>query len=293
MSFHFLNAKQLFASMHWEEIMLDSAYQHLKTHVTKNWDTVPEKDTTKWTEMFAAFDAIPTRQVSRWSGGNISKAVVGVGTFATKSPHNDEFPDNYAQWGWEQVEKINPHCRMISQWIEKHRLGITAPTDAIKRVLKWKQRLDNGEYILKVFDPIEVLAEAESFAIYIPAANGGGGFLDGRGYGGAPLAGARMFETAGSAYTTISSRGLRDAVVVNVKSNLLGLDSKNATSKNCEDILGAVALMERRRLEQALEEASIEQLRTHLARLEAQVASNNAETNATGNEDEAPKKRRM
>jgi len=85
---------------------------------------------------------------------------------------------------------------------------------------------------------------------------------------------------------------LRDAVVVNVQSNLLGLDSKNTTSKNCEDILGAVALMERRRLEKALEEASIEQLRARLARLEEQVSSTN-ESSTIQNEDEAPKKRRM
>lgn len=291
MAFHFLNARQHFASMYWEHIMYESSYQKLKEHVHNNYDKVSEKDRASWESVFEAFDSLPVKSVYTGNGNKInSRVVVGVGTFATKSPTNDEeFPDDYALWGWETLSKIQPLVRLIGQWSDVHQLALDVPTDAIKKVVKWKQRLDNKEYELRVFDPVEILAEAESFAIYIPTTNGTGGYLDGRGYGGAPLAGARMFETAGSAYTTIKSRTLRNAVVVKVKSNLLELDSKNdVSSSNCGAILSAVALMEKKRLEKALEEASVEQLLARLKALEAISSVGNTE-----NEEEPTKRRRM
>lgn len=284
MAFHFLNTKQHFASIHWEPIASERGYKILKDSVQENWDALSAKEQAAWTEVFTAFEQLPLKEAGSWREKELCRVAVGIGTFATKSPHNDTFPDDYQLWGWEQAGKLQAHTRLISQWVEKNKLWVN-PIDSIKKVVKWKQRLDQGEYELKVFDPVEVLAEAESYAIYIPSAHSGG-YLDGRGFGGAPLAGARMFETAGSAYTTINSRGLSNAVVVKVKSNLLALDSKS-TSTNCGDILSAVSLMEKKRLEEALEEASVEQLLARLARLEA----NN--TSSQEVEEEAPKKRRM
>lgn len=69
--------------------------------------------------------------------------------------------------------------------------------------------------------------------------------------------------------------------------NQLCLDLKNVANQNCGDILSAVAIMERKRLEKALEDASIEQLRARLATLEQ---SKNTDLPA---EEEAPKRRRM
>lgn len=287
MAFQILNSKQLFASVHWEPIMFDSAVQRLISHVKEHWSEMSSKDQGAWQEVFEAFDQMPTKDVREYGGQSRNKVVLGIGSFVTKSPNNEDYPDDEALWGWEALNKLHPHVRLIGHWIEKHRLGLKPPAEAVKKALKWKQRRDNNEYEIKVFDPVEVLAEAESYAIYIPDFHDKG-FLDGRGFGGAPLAGARMFETAGSAYTTIASRGLSNAVVVKVKNSLLGLDFKSVANQNCGDILSAVAIMERKRLEKALEDASIEQLRARLATLEE--ASGEAEIPV---EEEAPKRRRM
>lgn len=297
MAFHFLNSKQHFASIHWEPIVSERGYNLLKENVQKNWDALSAKEQAAWEDIFKNLDALPVKQVGNWREKEASRVVVGIGTFATKSPHNDSFPDEYSDWGWENVANIQTHARTISQFKEKYPIWVNL-TDPLKKVLKWKQRLDKNEYQLKVFDPIDVLAQAESYAIYIPSPSHTGGFLDGRGLDGAPLAGARMFETAGSAHTTINSRGLRNAVVVKVKSSLLGLDTSNTESSDCEDILSAVALMEKKRLEKALEDASVEQLRARLATLEKELSANaeavqNGETGETDVEEEAPKKRRM
>lgn len=292
MAFQLLNAKQLFASLYWENIILVSALDHLEKHVRENWGVLSSKEQNDWSEVFALFEKIPSREAHVYGSGTaLRKMVVGVGSFVTKSPNNDDFPDDYARWGWEACEKLVPHLRMISQWSAKHKLGIDLPTEGVKKAVKWKQRLDGEEYTLKVFDPVEVLAEAESYAIYISEVHVKG-FLDGRGLGGAPLAGARMFETAGSAYTTIASRGLSNAVVVKVKSNLLGLDVKSVANQNCGDILSAVAIMEKKRLQEALEEASIEQLRNRLALLEQNSEQNNGVA-PDPDVEEAPKRRRM
>lgn len=290
MAFHFLNNKQHFASIHWEPIISERGYTLLKesVRVQSHWNALTPKEQNAWEDVFKNFEALPVKQTGSWREKEASRVVVGIGTFATKSPHNDNFPEEYSNWGWEEVANIQAHARMISQYKAKYPIWVN-PTENLKKVLKWKQRLESGEYELKVFDPIDVLAEAESYAIYIPNSSHTGGFLDGRGLDGAPLAGARMFETAGSAHTTINSRGLRNAVVVKVKSNLLGLDASNTTSSDCEDILSAVALMERKRLEKALEDASVEQLRARLALLEGGSRSETAEEI----EEEAPKKRRM
>lgn len=289
MAFQLLNAKQLFASLHWEPIILVSALDHLEKDVRGRWGELTVTEQSKWGDVFEVFAQMPSHE--NWvygSGTALRKMAVGVGSFVTKSPNNDEFPEDYARWGWEACEKLVPHLKMISQWNDKHKLGITVPTEGVKKVVKWKQRLDAGEYHLKVFDPVEVLAEAESYAIYISNPHNKG-FLDGRGLSGAPLAGARMFETAGSAYTTITSRGLSNAVVVKVKSNLLGLDIKSVADQNCGDILSAVAIMEKKRLQEALEEASIEQLRNRLNLLEQQHKTEPSQVV----EEEAPKRRRM
>ena len=299
MAFHFLNSKQHFASIHWEPIVSERGYTLLKENVQKNWDSLSPKEQNAWEDVFKNLDALPVKQTGSWREKEASRVVVGIGTFATKSPHNDTFPDEYSNWGWENVANIQTHARTISQYKEKYPIWVNV-VENFKKVLKWKQRLEDGEYQLKVFDPIDALAQAESYAIYIPSPSHTGGFLDGRGSGGAPLAGARMFETAGSAHTTINSRGLRNAVVVKVKSNLLGLDTSNTESSDCEDILSAVALMEKKRLEKALEEASVEQLRARLALLEGGLKSTSGSLQNVQNQDiqnnveeEAPKKRRM
>lgn len=293
MAFQLLNAKQLFASLHWENIILVSALDHLEKHVRDKWGELSASDQNKWDEVFSLFSQMPSHE--GWvygSGTALRKMVVGVGSFVTKSPNNEEFPEDYTRWGWQACEKLLPHLKMISQWNDKHKLGITVPTEGVKKAVKWKQRLDAGEYQLKVFDPVAVLAEAESYAIYISDLHNKG-FLDGRGLSGAPLAGARMFETAGSAYTTITSRGLANAVVVKVKSNLLGLDVKSVANQNCGDILSAVAIMEKKRLQEALEEASIEQLRNRLTLLEQQHNEHTEIQTSKVIEEEAPKRRRM
>ncbi len=267
MAAQLLTDKQMFCALQWEEVVSLTQLEKFKECVQKDAQ-MSAADKQKWEEVLRLLDSLPEKEIGYKP--RTYKSVVTVGRASTTSTLNEDIPDSVDDWGWPQAIKLATHSRFINAFVEKNRGALNKITH-IAEVVKWNNKLEGGEYILSSIDPSERFAQSQGCAIFIPSSYDGGGFLDGRGNAGAPLSGARLFESSGSAYTTIRSRGLSNAIVVHVNSSLSHIDANNTNSLlNASALTDAVAYMERQRLEAALKEASVEQLKARLAELEPQ-----------------------
>lgn len=265
MAAQLLTNKQMFCALHWAEVISLTQLAKFKECVQKD-DQINIKDKQKLDEIVQLLEGLPEKELGYKK--RIYKSVVMVCRASTTSTLNEDIPECVDNWGWPQAIKLATQTRVINAFIEKHR-GSLNKISHIPDVVKWNKKLENGEYILNSVDPNDRFAQSQGCAVFIPNGYDGGGFLDIRGYGGAPLSGARLFESSGAANTTIRSRGLTNAIVVYVNTRLSHIDPNNTRNlNNANSLTDAVAYMERQRLEAALKEASIEQLKARLAELE-------------------------
>jgi len=299
MPFHIINEKKNFGTIGYSMLMTNYAIEMLRQSVHEQWDTISVKDQTKWTAALEALGACAPIKV--WMsyekndvpnlkedenypgyfgcGSPEGRGLINISGFASKSPNNENFSDDLTTWGWSQVEAVSPYASMITRWITANNLKITFNPTLCKRAKVLREKFEKGEYTQVMYNATESLAEVNACVVFM-----GNGYLDGRGYT-SPLAGARLFESSGAAYTTIRSRNLRNAVVVHVKASLLHLDPQSTPQPGSFDKLdAAIALQERKHLEAALETASRDQL---IARLQA------LDTASQNTDDSTERKRRM
>lgn len=302
MPFHIINEKKNFGTIGYSMLITNYAIEMLRQSVQEQWHTLNPKDQTKWTTALNALGAC--KPITVWvsykrddqpnlkeneqyaghfgSGTPEGRGLINISGFASKSPDNENFSADLTTWGWAQVEAVAPYASMISRWIETNDLKITFNPTLCKRAKVLREKFENGEYKQEMYDATESLAEVNACVVFM-----GDGYLDGRGYT-SPLAGARLFESCGAAYTTIRSRRLRNAVVVHVKTSLLHLDPNSTPQSGSFDKLNAaIALQENKSLQAALEAASRDQL---IARLQAMDANSQ---NSQKDDEPSERKRRM
>lgn len=298
MPFHIINEKKNFGTIGYSMLITNYAIEMLRQSVQEQWHAISAKDQTKWATALETLSACKpmtawlsyerndqpdlkdNENLPGYFGGGTpeGRGLINISGFASKSPDNEKFPDDLTMWGWSQVEAVSPYVSMISRWIETNDLKITFNSTLCKRAKVLREKFEKGEYKQEMYDATESLAEVNACVVFM-----GNGYLDGRGYS-SPLAGARLFESSGAAYTTIRSRRLRNAVVVHVKTSLLHLDPNSTPQAGSFDKLGAaIALQEKKHLDAALEAASRDQL---IERLQA------LDTN-TEEEESVERKRRM
>lgn len=283
MSFHLLNPSQKFAELSTELLITQYGLNKLKNSVTDKWSSFNTQQQKKWEEVFGVLDAIPPfssfiayeahdapnlKKLTHYSfecydwGTAEGRGMVTIKGWRTQSEKYDEIPDDMSKWGWEQMETVGPYTDMIGKWIAQNELKITFNHHLCKRAKSFRQKNLKGELNQVLYDPTEALAEVNACVVFV-----GGGYLDAKGST-SPLAGARMFESVGSALTTIRSRKLKDAVVVNVKTSITGVDSLSNPSNRFSDLDSALASQQNKRLKDALENLSREQLLERLEQLE-------------------------
>ena len=269
MAAQLLTNKQMFCALHWIEVISLTQLEKFKQCVQKD-EQMSVKDKQKLEEILQLLEELPEKSLGYKK--RAYKSVVMVRRASTTSTLNEDIPDCVNDWGWPQALKLATHTRLINAFIDKNQGSLNKITH-VADVVKWNKKLENGEYILNNVDPNDRFTQTQGCAIFIPSNYDGGGFLDIRGYGGAPLSGACLFESSGAANTTIRSRGLNNAIVVYVNTSLSHIDPNNTHSlSNPNSLTDAVAYMERQRLEAALKEASVEQLKARLAELEPESA---------------------
>jgi len=276
MTFQVLNDKNMFAAFEFTEIMTLTAIKLLKDTVTANAKTLSEKDALAWKDVWSIMDTLPRRRCSFMGltndfnnhSGYTENCIVIINPkrFVSHAQNNEKIPVTIEDWGLDAAIKLNTHSKMIEKFIAKHNLLITYKNNT-KRATEIKRRLDSGEYKMEAYDPIANLAEVEACVVYVPVRKGGGGYLNSKG-GLGPLGGARLFESSGAAYTTIRSQRISSAAVVHIGTQVLRLDEKSTLEKGFDNLQEAMSIVERKRIEQALNQASHEQLLERLAQFE-------------------------
>ena len=298
MKFNIVNAKGLFSSPELHDLLSEHAFGLMKEKFAE-WSTradVDKKTVAKVKEALELIELLPTAERFFYyrkndlpglnftppqkysyghgygSGNALARCYVDVGSFNTKSEgasRSGDFANGDALLKTLDVcVKLSAFQSVLEDFAKD--LEISLETSKLKRCKTLQKRFNSGEYTIKDFDPSIELGQVNACVIFVPGHNGSGGYLDGRaGY--SPLAGARLFESAGSARTTIRSRHLQNAVVLHIKAQLVGIDpDQGPVSGNNEELLSAIARIERLNLEKALEDASVEQLKERLARYEQQ-----------------------
>lgn len=289
MSFQIINKKNLFADLSQVKIITEHGLTVLFNSVQDKKDTLSEKQQQQWDRVFKLLNALPVdkyymaffkndkanlqkidhgsiRAQNYGKGEVLCKSVVVVNSFVMRSQkHKDAWAD-MSCWGQDHAAGLVPYLPMITQWIYDNQLQIFFDEDAIKKAHRNSKNFASGEYEYQTVDAIESFSEAKACAIFVTNKYGEG-YMDPKGEF-APLARARLFESAGAAARAISSSyRFSDATIVHLQTTLLHLDTnqKNAAPPS-GTLQDAVALQERKRLQEALENATKEDL---LQRLQA------------------------
>lgn len=293
-----LNQSLRFATLSFKPVMTVYGYDSFKSTVSTLIDEgkITQKEQDDLKVFFELMDKLPNG--SSWFNPLLagdsenktlkyahvtSKSIVNLESFVTNSPDYDQYPEA-SKFGWDEATEILKVSKTVEKVIKAQNMLVTFDTKTLKRAKALKDKKENGEIIFKEIDTVAQFAEVEACVLYVPNS----GYLDGRG-GFGPLGSARLFETQGTAATTRSSRSLRNAVVVNVKASLTGMANNNPqVSGDLTQLNEAIAYVERKRLMEALESASKEQLLERLKKLDG------AQEILEGDQEkEAPRRRRM
>lgn len=196
-----------------------------------------------------------------FSPGNFVTASNSYAWASVANPTHD-----VTKWGVHEALALQKLIPAVQDYAASVGLSITlSKSPAPAKIVK---RFDSGEWRIQIKNPALDLGQVDACVLYVPHPQSPG-YLDARGNL-SPLAGARLFESAGSAARTKSSRGLTDAIIVHVRASLTKIDPDQniATNANVAPLQEAIALIEKQELEKALEGASVEQLKKRLGELE-------------------------
>lgn len=142
---------------------------------------------------------------------------------------------------------------------------------------KWNKTLsflENKQLFFASTEQPEDLLGRDGVAVFVPEAISGGRKRPGGFYGTdgriGTILGARLFATASAARRSIQQKGFAHPILVTVQLGLTGcVDPTQLDTAGADLLAAAIAANERRQLTDALEHASIEQLKERLARYEA------------------------
>ena len=290
MSFHLLSANQKFAELSKCLVITNDGLKLLKSSVKDDWDILGPPEREKWTEAFRLLDALaPVTAFLSWKANDQhglkqwthvgyecfgydytdGRGMVTINGWMTKSKKYDDFPQDMSKWGWDETEALAPYTDMIGQWITQNNLKITFNEDLCKKAKALRQKKRKNEFTQVLYDATESLAEVSACVVFL-----GSGYLDDKGDS-SPLAGARLFESSGAAYTTIRSRKLKNAVVVNVKTSITTLDPQSVEKNKFSNLNDALATQQNKRMKDALDLLSRDQLMARLTELEQKLGEHN------------------
>lgn len=204
------------------------------------------------------------------------RSVIGMTAFRTASSGYGYHRADNQNFDWDKMNDLLP----LLNDFNKFAIATSVPNNPqnrhkevikksfVKKMAGLVDKMTTGDLSVKEEEPAKDLVAADCFAIYI----GGNspGFLDGRGNTSPSIAGARLFESEASAKTTVRSRSLRDAAVVTVKAQMMGVVPGEIVTSKMEPLQIAIADMQKKALLEAIGLASESELEDALLARKAQ-----------------------
>jgi len=209
------------------------------------------------------------------SGEFYVRTIIGMTAFRTASSGYGYHRVDNQNFDWDKMSDLLPFLNDFNKFAiatsvanvqSRHKEIIKK--SFVKKMAGLLDKMKTGDLSVKEEEPAKDLVAADCFAIYI----GGNspGFLDGRGNTSPSIAGARLFESEASAKTTVRSRSLRDAAVVTVKAQMMGVVPGEIVTSKMEPLQIAIADMQKKALLEAIGLASESELEDALLARKAQ-----------------------
>ena len=188
-------------------------------------------------------------------------------TFQPRSHAATIFTHDPSSWGWEAAARLMAHEKLIKTHAAQCRA--TVRMNVLRNAAKHHDELTCGSVYVRFPDTAADLAQHKSYAVYSPSA---GGYANVQWTFGS-LAGARLFESAETAQRAAERARHNNLLQVveldmTITRAVSQVGAPNGAQKH--PIEEALVLIQRRQLEQALEQADVAALRARLTQLEGQ-----------------------
>jgi len=242
---------------------LNAAVQRLAVH--KRWfsnftnDAPAEKlikinklQDNSWTGMYYIIDKDAYTVIDLGSWGKTYTPEHGLEKI-TAHPNN---------FGWAELETLQPYAATLRKIAKKYEVNIEVKL--IERVRKYKEALDSNDMSIRAPDSVSDFGRAEGFAVFL-----GSGYAD---FQWCPntIEKAKLFGSESLARETMKNKRCKTGVVVKVETVMVEIcgDPNQGDQQLAENLTGALAALQKERLNNALQSAELETLRAHVARLE-------------------------
>lgn len=169
-----------------------------------------------------------------------------------------------SSWGWEALQDLQTHSNALRKLSKKYNVSIEVKL--IERIVKNTQALSSEEIVLRIPDNLSDFGRAEGFAVFL-----GKGYADFQWYPNT-IEKAKLFGSEKLARDAMENNRCSDGVVVKVETVIKEICDSSVTADALQD---ALSLLQKERLENALQTAELETLRAHVARLENQMGTDN------------------
>lgn len=168
--------------------------------------------------------------------------------------HSLNISENPQSWGWSKAENVLSHIPVLRQIANS--LNCNVKFEAIKKIAELYKDLESNKGItIRLPDVLNNLGRSVGYAAYVD----GKGYIDMQGFPNT-LDKARLYPNAESAVKKFGfGTSLAVEIEISVK-NIVG-------SSNDINLLAAVSVLQKERLEKAIEQAEVELLRNRLKEL--------------------------
>lgn len=192
-------------------------------------------------------------------------SVSGVSVTANIHSYKKEMPMGHFLKDLEQGEKIQKRA-LLERFAAFH--NVTFDKATFDANLRTRKRLEKGEYIVEERHPEIEFGETKDACMIFVANKDGGGYLSTKdNY--VSLGSARLFESSGAAQRAINAKGYAgQAVIIQTKIQIQKIIASENFSGDISRVQASINMIEKKNLMDALEGATVEQLKERLAKYE-------------------------
>ena len=192
-------------------------------------------------------------------------SVSGVSVTASIHSHRKEMPMGHFVKGLEKGEKIQKRA-LLERFATFHEVTFDKAT--FDANLRTRKRLAAGEYIIQERHPEIEFGETQEACMIFVATPAGGGYLSAKdNY--VSLGSARLFESSGAAQRAINAKGYAgQAVIIQTKIQIQKIIPTENFSGDISRVQASINMIEKKNLLDALEGATVEQLKERLSKYE-------------------------
>ena len=286
MGFMFQNSGGAFCDPQYVPVISEYALELLRTYAQQTTVPVPHQEAClKFLEVVDTLPVVKTHSstlkndepnptLNDWSSKpgeyhfsyKNARVMVEVGSARTRFQPmgNEGIAPHVSTWGWEQMASLLPYCAALKS-VSKA-LDITIETKIIRLASRLWADWQSGGLTLREESVDQDLAQSSAWIIFDQRNQK---YVDAQWYS-AALSAAKLFPSKELALHAIkkSRHSNADFVPVEVSMQIASLDLATLDDQKSAPLMQAYSIIQKEKIEEALRQADVEQLRARLAALE-------------------------